>query len=514
MRAEGNKGAPERANAPAEHSTGSGVTTIQQRNGWTPMRRLQVQSPFAKLYAEAGLLPEIRRSLLFMIFGNLFGNLFGTVTSSSALTGLARDLGANDFIFGVLTAIPLFGSLMQLPAALLVSRTKKRKTYMLTYGLVSRALWILVGFVPFVIPVQAGWLRIWSLIFIVGLSSLGGSFINVCFTPWLADLVPISIRGRWLSARDRIISVIAVGVGLLTARLLDVMPGFEGYRLVFALGGIFGVFDMLCFIGVKNVPMHTSGGTKAKTVFRQMITDKPFFQFLLFWTLWAFTSNLAGPFIVRYALGPLELSFLQVTLASQVTAAVATMLVISRWGHLMDRFGNKPVMWISSLVTALTPLIMLFSAKGSPVTLFLFHAIGASFWCATNMGAMNTLLGISPDNQRPTYVALFSAITSIAGAFLGVLSGGAILQGIQDTVAANNITIGGWVPDHYAIVFVLAVIARLAVVVFFVPKLTNDKDYTYLDMQRAILMKFTGKRPTLMRWSSPEKRATRTKKPR
>ena len=176
------------------------------------MRRLHMRSPFTTLYDEVGMLPEIRRSILFMIFGNLFGNLFGTVTGSSALTGLAGDLGANDFIFGVLTAIPLFGTLMQLPAALLVSRTKKRKTYMLTFGLVSRALWILVGFVPFWIPVQPGWLRIWSLIFLVGLSSLGGSFINVCFTPWMADLVPISIRGRWLSARDRIISVIAVAV--------------------------------------------------------------------------------------------------------------------------------------------------------------------------------------------------------------------------------------------------------------------------------------------------------------
>lgn len=456
------------------------------------MRRLHMRSPFTTLYDEVGMLPEIRRSILFMIFGNLFGNLFGTVTGSSALTGLAGDLGANDFIFGVLTAIPLFGTLMQLPAALLVSRTKKRKTYMLTFGLVSRALWILVGFVPFWIPVQPGWLRIWSLIFLVGLSSLGGSFINVCFTPWMADLVPISIRGRWLSARDRIISVIAVAIGLLTARLLDTLPGYDGYRLVFMLGGIFGVFDMLCFIGVKNVPMHTEGSTRAWDVFKQMLSDKPFFQFLLFWTLWAFTSNMAGPYFVRYALGTLELSFLQVTLASQVTAAVATVLAISRWGHLMDRFGNKPVMWISSLVTALTPLIMLFSVKGSPVTLFLFHAIGASFWCATNMGAMNILLGITPAGQRPTYVALFSAITSIAGSFLGVLTGGALLQGIQDTVAATGMTILGWVPNHYAIVFVLAVILRVTVVLLFVPKLTNDKAFTYRDMQKSIVQKMVG----------------------
>ena len=445
-----------------------------------------VKSPFKPLYDEARLLPDIRRSILFMIFGNLFGNLFGTITGGSALTGLAKDLGANDFIFGVLTAIPLFGTLMQIPAAMLVSRTKKRKTYMLTFGAVSRALWILIGLVPFLVPVRPDWLRIWAVIFLVGISSLGGSFINVCFTPWLADLVPIEIRGRWFSVRDRIISVVGVTVGLLTARLLDTLPGFTGYSLVFIIGGIFGVVDMLCFIGVKNVPMHTDASMRPLAVFRQMIADGPFSKFLLFWTLWAFTSNMSGPYFVRYALGPLELSFLEVTLATQVTAAIATILAISHWGRLMDRYGNKPVMWISGLVTALSPCIMLFSQKGSPLTLFLFHAVGASFWCAINMGAMNMLLAISPAAQRPSYVAIFSAVTSIVGSFVGVLLGGALLQGIGDYVALHGTRIFSLVPNHYMIVFVLSVILRVAVVLIFVPGMHNNKDATFSDMWQGI----------------------------
>ena len=105
---------------------------------------------------------------------------------------------------------------------------------------------------------------------------------------------------------------------------------------------------------------------------------------------------------------------------------------------------------------------------------------------------MNILLGITPAGQRPTYVALFSAITSIAGSFLGVLTGGALLQGIQDTVAATGMTILGWVPNHYAIVFVLAVILRVTVVLLFVPKLTNDKAFTYRDMQKSIVQKMVG----------------------
>lgn len=66
-------------------------------------------SPFRPLYDEARLLPKLRRSILFVIFGNVFGNLFGVITGvgGTALTGYAEALGAGDFVFGVLNGIPL-----------------------------------------------------------------------------------------------------------------------------------------------------------------------------------------------------------------------------------------------------------------------------------------------------------------------------------------------------------------------------------------------------------------------
>lgn len=450
------------------------------------MSRPLLKSPFTTMYQEAGILPDIRRSIGFMILANLFGIFWGTVANGSALTGLAGALGASDLLFGILTAIPMFGTLLQIPAALLVSRTKKRKAYMLTFGLVSRSLWVLVGLVPFFIPVQPGWLRIWTLIFLIGISSLGGSFINVCFTPWMADIIPIDIRGRWLSMRDKILSILSVAFGLLVARLLDVMPGFTGYAIVFVMGGIFGVLDMLSFLGVKDVPMNTESGVKVITVFRGMIADRPFFRFLLFWTVWSFTSNIAGPYFIRYALGPLQLSFLNVTLGSQVTGAVFAVMVLSHWGRLMDRYGNKPVLWISCLVAAINPIVWLFSTVGSPLTLFLFNAVGGLVWGASGLAVMNNLLRISPEAQRPSYVAVFTAITSIGGSFLGVLTGGVLLQGIQDTVSARNLTFFGAIPNHYLIVFLISAVLRLATILLFLPKMENEKPFTTREMLRDI----------------------------
>jgi MFS family permease len=467
---------------------------VKGRQSESSMLKKLLRSPFTALFDEAQLLPEIRRSILFMIMGNMCGNLFNVIAAGTALTGLAGKLGANDFLFGVLTAIPFFGTLLQIPAAILVSRTKKRKKYMLTFGTLSRALWILMGLVPWIVPMQPAWLRIWTVIFLVGVSSVGGSFINVCFTPWMADLVPVTIRGRWMSLRERIGSVLAVSMGLLSAYLLDTLPGYSGYALVFVLGGTFGVLDMFCFIGVKNVPMKTASDVSLSSVLRQMHMDKPFFRFLLFWTLWSLSSNMANPFFARFALGPLQLSFMQITLAGQVTASVATVLFIPRWGRLMDRYGYKPIMWAACLVTASAPAIWLFSTPGSALTMFLFNAVGASFWCAVNLGALNTLLALSPAQHRPSYIAVFSAVTSIAGAFTGVLLGGMLLQGIQDYVAYNKVTVFGAVPDHYRIVFVLAMGLRIATVLVFLPKIENNKAATFADMRRDFFNRLIGGR--------------------
>lgn len=447
-------------------------------------RRRRLTSPFSALYDEAGLLPVIRRSLLFVIFGNICGNTFGTITTGTALTGYAEALGANDFVFGVLTGIPLAANLFQIPAAMLVSRTHKRKQYMLTYGLIGRALWILAGLVPYFMPAEPAWLPLWTVIFLVGMAASGCSFINVCFTPWLADLVPLRIRGRWMGLRDGINAVVSMSMGLVTAYLLDTLPSFTSYTVVFAIAGVVGALDMCCFIGVKEV--HSAPPVKVDLwkVCKQIVHDKPFFTFMLFWTAWCFTANLSGPFLIRYALGDMGLSYMQVTLCSQIAAALITILVISFWGKLLDRYGNKPVLWVSCVAAALTPAFFCFSVPGSIWPTLLHNVIGAAFWSAANLSASNMQLSYSPDDQRPTYIAIYSCVANLFGSFLGVICGGALLEGIHAWVDANAITLAGAPLDYYKVVFVISVIARLGIVLFFLPRMKNDNEHTTKDMLR------------------------------
>lgn len=453
--------------------------------------------PFEKIFNEASLLPKIRRSIYFMTLGNTFGTLFGVVSGggSSSLTGYAGLLGASDFVYGLLTAIPLAMALLQIPFAAMVSRTQKRKKYMMTYGLFSRVLWLIIGLIPYFIAPNPSWLRLWSVILLVGISSAFSSFINVSWMPWMADLVPLEIRGRWLSKRDAITSIASVTMGLLVASILDRIPGYTGYTIVFVMAGILGMLDMVCFFFVEEVYKTPPLDLKMIPVCKQIISNKPFFKFMIFWTAWSFTANMSGSYLARYALTEMGLTYLNFTLCGQVTAAAVTILVVSNWGRLLDHFGSKPVLWCSCLVAAVTPLFFLFSTYGNIWPTLLHNLIGAAFWSGANLAATSLQLSSSPDDQRPSYVAFFSCFTSLLGAFLGILTGGAILEGIHSSASLSAIF-----PDRYKFMIAISVILRIGAVLIFVPKLDNNCDYTVSSMFAEFRLKIKLQKSYLSYW--------------
>ncbi len=445
-----------------------------------------LQNPFRTLYEEAGLARDIRRSISMVVLGNICGNLFTVLSGGSALVGYAEALGANDFVFGVLTGMPSALTLVQIPAALLVSRTQKRKRYMLTYGAFGRFVWILIGLIPYFMPANPVWLRLWSVIVLVGVSSASQSFINVSFTPWLADLVPIGIRGRWMGLRDGINAVVSVLAGLGSAWLLDNLGGYAGYTAVFVLAGIIGIADMLCFLPVNEVRKPKGTVTSLKTAFGKILRDRPFFMFMLFWTAWSFTANMSGNYLGRYALTEMGLSYTQFTLCSQIASAIVTVLVIRAWGRMLDRYGNKPVLWVACVVASLTQGFYLFSVHGSAAPTLLHNMIGSFFWSAAGLAATSLLLSSSPDEHRPSYVAIFSCVTSLLGSFLGALAGGALLEFIQAT--------WGGAVDRYKTLVAIAISLRFGVVMFFLPRLKNEKGVTVREMGRDLLLR-AGKKP-------------------
>ncbi len=439
------------------------------------------------LYDEARLPAAIRRSLNLILLGNIFGNLHGIICGggTTAMIDLANELRAGDLAFGVLNGIPQAAALLQIPFSMLVNRTHKRKKYMLTLGMFSRALWLLFGFIPLVVPVHPAWLQLWTLIFLLGVSSCCSAVINVCWFPWLSDLAPGSVRGRWLSYRDMIVAVVNLGFGLLVARLLDTLPSPSRYIVVFLLGGTVGMLDMLCFAFCREVYSAEPRRLHIVPVVRDIFRNRSFLRLMVMWTAWCFASNLCAPYLGRYSVNEMGLTYLQMMLFGTAAASVATVLVMPRWGRALNHFGCRSVMLVAAAATALTDLFYLFSTPGNIWPVLLRNFAGAMFWSGCNLSANSMQLSASPDEARPSYIAVFACFTSLAGVGLGTLAGGCLLETWENA---------GWFTgglDRFKALILLAAFLRILVALLLVPPLENDRDGTPGQLARAILRGLT-----------------------
>lgn len=449
---------------------------------------LRKPGPFSLslLYDEFQLPKLIRRSLNLILLANLFGNLHGIICGggTTAMVGLANELNAGDLAFGFINGIPQAAALLQIPFSMLVNRTHRRKRYMLTLGLFSRALWILFGFIPLIVPANPAWLPLWTMIFLLGVSSCCGSVINVCWLPWFSDLAPGRLRGRWFSFRDMLVAGFNLAFGLLIAWMLDALPVYNRYIIVFALGGILGMLDMLCFAFCKEQYSDAPRRLHIGAVLKNIRKNKPFCRLVVMWTAWCFTSNLAGPYLGRYSINDMGLSFMQMTIFGTAAAAVATVLVMSRWGRALNHYGCRSVMLISAFTTSLTDVFYLFSVPGSIWPVLLRNFFGAACWSGCNLAANSMQLSASPNEARPSYIAVFACITSLAGVAFGTLCGGALLEFWE------NAGLFSGSPDRLQILVILGVALRLLVTLLLVPPLENDRDGTPGQMLSNMLRKF------------------------
>ena len=62
------------------------------------------------LYDTTGLAKETRKNLRLVILGAVIGNVSFTITGGTALTGYIKALGASDFVYSVLLAMPMWPS--------------------------------------------------------------------------------------------------------------------------------------------------------------------------------------------------------------------------------------------------------------------------------------------------------------------------------------------------------------------------------------------------------------------
>jgi len=423
---------------------------------------------------------QLRSNLYWVIWAVTAGMLGTIVTTGPVWSAFQRQiLGANDFQLGFISAIPFAASALQIFMSYIMEKRRNRRFMFLFMGLLGRSLWIVIGLVPYILPNFSVDLRIWLVVVFVVMVSTGNAAVGLGFGSLMGDLVPMRIRGSYFSVRQMISLASGVIAGLLISTMIDRI-GRPGYTIALVLAGITQLMDVGCFFFIKWPPMAESEGTSLSffAMLREVFANKPFVKLLIFYSVWLFSVNIAGPFWNVYMLEDLRMNFTEMSLYTQIISNITTVLIISRWGRQIDRYGNKPVLQMAALLVAISPLPWFFATPSTTFFVLLSNIISGASWPVSDVCQQNLYLGHSPQVHRSMYIAVFLASINLFGVALGNAAGGWLMQMPFAALAEQHYVFLGMELTKTRYLFLATVILRFAVLIIYLPRITEEGSWT------------------------------------
>lgn len=335
------------------------------------------------------------------------------------LTGYLMYLGASSSQIGLVLAIPTLTNIIQIPFASFSHRLH-RKWGFVALATLHRVCWAATGLIPFLFPKElwiAVYLPLYTLAFLANAAS------SMMWTSLVGDMVLPQVRARYMGFRNMILNALGSLTLFAGGQILDRYPGGQGYHILFAIIGVMMVFNILTFTAYPNLPLEKSAESGLKSMLKLPLKDRTFMKASLFLSLWVLLQGIAVPFYSFVMLDYLGLSQGRVSAMTilQTLSMVASFYV---WGQLNTRYSNKtllywtlPIIAASCLSWGLLALLPVMLVLGIVHILIGFGAGGYG------QLVFNFIIGDTPKSERPMFIAVYSAITGIAG-FFGPIVGG------------------------------------------------------------------------------------------
>ncbi|MBI4151093.1 MFS transporter [Candidatus Woesearchaeota archaeon] len=345
------------------------------------------------------------------------GGLWGLYDGLTAgfLLAYALALGANNTIVGILGAVPFIAALVsEMPGAKLLENIGKVRVYGWATSL-GRLAWLGIIFAPVLFAKQP----LLALILFYFLSRCLEYLADPAWTVLVADEVQAKIRGEFIAKRTRLVGIAAMVALVAAGWYLDFFSDLTGFMTMFAVGIGLGLLNTFIVTRVKDgkEPDHLHHG------FREFFTlDADFRKYLFFVFCFNFAFMLASPFFTAYILSDLRQSYTIFALSTAV-AVITKIFVYTHMGRLADKYGDKPVLLLSVMSTALVPITFLFITPERIWLLWFGQIMAGITWAGYDVSIFNMFINVTTPEKRAMQTATYNIITSIPLIIAPVVAG-------------------------------------------------------------------------------------------
>lgn len=424
--------------------------------------------------------PPLRKTLGIITLSGVFWCVWFNTTTGTPLTLFAQKLGASNFEFGLLTALPFLASLMAVPGSFLIERTGRRKEAFLRSLYPQRLMWAPIALAPLMIVGRSGSIgpgrALTVFLVLMFLMYAVGSVGSPAWLSWMSDVVPSRLNGKYFSRRRQwgilAAAPAAAFVGwFLDHRVPDEPRAVLGWcSLFFLCAGVCGLADihMFQYVPAKDRPARRS--IRLVDTFREPMRDRPFLFASGFIAMLTFALTFLGQFATLYMLDQVGAGNMTVQMALVVAPMIGQLIVLGAWGRAADRAGKRPLLVLAAIGLVPVGIGWCFVTRGNVWLAYVLSALGAALWTGIEVVNMNLVLERSADRRQGAggYAAVNSVIVNVAGC-LGGLAAGGIAQWLRDW---------HWQPlpgckilGFYDVLFLAGSAMRLLALVAFLPLL-------------------------------------------
>lgn len=351
------------------------------------------------------------------------------LVSSTLVVYLALDLGAAGLAISLILAAPRFAGVMRLGVPALIAALGCRKLVCIVSYAASTLVLLLVPAVTLPQLRDSPGAGIALLILAWCIYHLLEYVGGVALWSWLGDIMPRRIRGRLLGRREQwkvggrtVGMAISFGLAICWRWLLPDAARWQPLALSATAGAalmLAAIVPLICMPAFSHCPSAIP-----QAPFRSLLKvfrDRRYRRLLLASCWFSAINGITAAAQGMYPLRVLGISY-EGILGFRGLMRGGQMLIAPMTGRLVDRFGSRPVMVVSQLIVASSPLFFLLATAE-----YWWILAGAYIsWIAyagLNVGLDNIKFKLAAEENNAPYLAAYHAISDLANGVATVIGG-------------------------------------------------------------------------------------------
>ena len=396
------------------------------------------------------------------VVATFFNSSFTSLTVfGPAFIFYLSDLGLDKARIGMLLSfIPIAGIVAPL-AASTVGRFGLKRTFILFWSL-RKVAFAFIFIVPLVLH-QLGIDAAFTLVAAIIMTfSVCRAIAETGFYPWLQELIPNTIRGKFMALNGIISTLVGLATTAVASYVVDHAQGIERFTMLFVIGLVAGLTAVVCYgmlPGGGPVPVDSTHNSRGDEM-RHALKNKGFLGFLMILAMISLGSSVGGSFIALYANEQVGLTSGNVVLLT-MGSSIGALIVSYPLGWASDRYGSRPVMVLGLFASLIGPIGWLlmprYSFTSFPLSMLLSF-LGTLAGTAWGAGSSRYLfVNAVPVEKKTGYMAVWYAWNAIVNGCGPLIAGWSL-----HFLAGINASVLGFTLDAYTPLFIFNIATLIA----------------------------------------------------